>query len=73
MSSDYYGAQAGEIADSAERPCQCHDSFAAVSPTHPGHCCFVPDTQTCHAAEVAAWERRNALRHPAVTTREESR
>lgn len=36
-------------------PCQCHGSHAAVSPTHSGHCCFVPANRTCHPAEVAAW------------------
>ena len=45
-------------------PCQCHQSSAPVTPTHPGHCCFVPGTQTCHPAEVAEWERQHALRHP---------
>lgn len=38
-------------------PCQCMTSFAAISPTHHGHCCFVPATQTCHPEEVAEWER----------------
>jgi hypothetical protein len=38
-------------------PCQCHRSVAAVSPTHPGHCCFLPATQDCHREEVEAWER----------------
>lgn len=37
-------------------PCQCHSSFAYIAPMHDGHCCFQPATQTCHPAEVAAWE-----------------
>lgn len=36
-------------------PCRCHDSLAAVSPTHEGHCCFLPVSQTCHTEEVEAW------------------
>ena len=43
-------------------PCQCHDSWAYISPTHRGHCCFVPATQTCHQAEVAAWEAERDCR-----------
>ena len=43
-------------------PCQCHDSLACISPIHPGHCCFLPETQDCHRDEVEAWERkRDAL------------
>jgi hypothetical protein len=45
------------VMDDDPRPCQCHDSFAAVSPTHPGHCCFLPADQDCHREEVEAWER----------------
>lgn len=62
------------ISDLAE-PCQCHDSFAMVTPAHPGHCCFVPETQTCHLAEVAEWERQNARRwgRSEANTQEESR
>ena len=37
-------------------PCQCHSNFAYIAPTHGGHCCFHPPTQTCHAAEVAVWK-----------------
>lgn len=48
-------------------PCQCHQSFASVVPSHRGHCCFFPATQTCHPAEVAEWERQNALRRPERT------
>ena len=64
MSSDYYASIAGEIADRGAQakagsdPCQCMTSFAAVSPIHPGHCCFLPASQACHAAEVAEWERQ---------------
>jgi len=47
-------------------PCQCHASFAAVSPTHPGHCCFWPLAQSCHPEAVAEWERQRVLRHPRV-------
>lgn len=39
-----------------DEPCQCHKSWAAITPTHRGHCCFVPASQTCHPQEVAAWE-----------------
>lgn len=39
-------------------PCQCHKNFAPVTPTHTGHCCFVPATQTCHPDEVAEWVRK---------------
>lgn len=45
-----------------EDPCQCHQSFASVSPTHRGHCCFVPAWQTCHPAEVAAWKAKRDQR-----------
>ena len=38
-------------------PCQCHQSFAYITNRHGGHCCFFPETQTCHPDEVAAWER----------------
>lgn len=48
---------ASVAARSQPEPCQCMTSFAAVSPIHPGHCCFVPATQTCHPEEVAEWER----------------
>lgn len=37
------------------RPCRCHQSRAAVSPIHDGHCCFLPASQTCHPVELAAW------------------
>ena len=36
-------------------PCKCHNSHAAVVPSHTGHCCFFPEGQTCHTEEVAAW------------------
>jgi len=49
-----------------EPPCQCHTSFAAVSPTHPGHCCFWPLAQACHPEAVAEWERQRDLRRPAL-------
>lgn len=49
-------ADGGHASVSTEpEPCQCHRSFAVISPTHTGHCCFVPATQTCHEAEVEAW------------------
>jgi len=44
--------------DSDEAPCKCLQSWAMISPTHSGHCCFLPALQTCHATEVAAWESR---------------
>jgi hypothetical protein len=47
------------------RPCQCHQSFAYISPIHSGHCCFIPETQTCHPDEVAEWERRASENDPA--------
>lgn len=43
-------------------PCQCLRSHAAVSPTHRGHCCFLPATQTCHPEAVAAWRAEGG--HP---------
>lgn len=43
-------------------PCKCHKSFASVIPMHTGHCCFYPETQTCHEAEVAAWVQENETR-----------
>jgi len=49
-------------------PCKCHTSFAYISPTHTGHCCFVPATQQCHPEEVAAWERGRDRRLAAVTS-----
>lgn len=39
-----------------QKPCRCHDSHAAVTPFHSGHCCFFPPDQTCHPQEVATWE-----------------
>lgn len=48
-----------------ESPCRCHSSWAYIAPWHNGHCCFVPASQTCHAAEVAEWERQRDLRRPA--------
>ncbi len=39
-------------------PCQCHSSHAAVAPFHHGHCCFWPANRTCHAEDVAMWEKR---------------
>jgi hypothetical protein len=47
----------GETPDAGPEPCQCHTSVAAVSPVHPGHCCFLPSGQDCHREEVEAWER----------------
>lgn len=44
--------------DKDNRPCQCHKSFATVTALHGGHCCFFPISQTCHAEEVAEWERK---------------
>jgi hypothetical protein len=46
------------------KPCRCHQSFAYITPTHQGHCCFVPATQTCHQSEVVEWERQRDLRQP---------
>lgn len=51
-----------------EPPCKCLQSWAYITPTHLGHCCFIPASQTCHPAEVAEWERRRdemreAVRH----------
>lgn len=48
--------------ESTAGPCPCHKSFAAISPAHPGHCCFFPDGQTSHPQEVAEWERQRDLR-----------
>jgi hypothetical protein len=44
------------------QPCRCLQSWAYISPWHPGHCCFVPASQTCHAEEVAAWEQERMRR-----------
>lgn len=41
-------------------PCKCMTSHAAVSPAHPGHCCFVPATQVCHPEQFDAWLRADA-------------
>lgn len=43
-------------------PCRCLRSFAAVTPTHPGHCCFLPAGQACHQGEVAEWEHQRDIR-----------
>lgn len=42
-------------------PCKCHNSHAAVTPTHGGHCCFLPADSTCHADEVEAWTADDEL------------
>ncbi len=42
----------------SDNPCKCHQNFAHIAPIHSGHCCFVPETQTCHEKEVDEWERR---------------
>lgn len=47
----------------ADAPCRCHRSHATVSPTHSGHCCFLPATQTCHPAAVATWITEDARWH----------
>lgn len=62
---DYAPEAWDRAADAARDLADAHESFAAVTPTHRGHCCFVPAVQTCHPAEVAEWERQNALRHRA--------
>jgi hypothetical protein len=49
--------RARDEAAAGPEPCQCHTSVAAVSPVHPGHCCFLPASQDCHREEVEAWER----------------
>jgi hypothetical protein len=54
------------------KPCQCHESFAYISPTHRGHCCFVPESQTCHPAEVAEWERGRDRRRPSCRAGDET-
>ena len=50
-------------AEGTPGPCQCHSSFAYVTGFHPGHCCFWPETQDCHQAEVAAWEAERDRRN----------
>lgn len=40
-------------------PCKCHDMFGVVIPSHTGHCCFYSPSATCHADEVAEWNRKN--------------
>lgn len=52
-----------------DEPCRCHRSYAMVSPFHAGHCCFWPASQTCHAEEVAEWERENKRWHGAQVLR----
>lgn len=39
-------------------PCQCMRIVAYISPTHSGHCCFLPADQKCHPEAFAAWELR---------------
>jgi hypothetical protein len=41
--------------DADAPPCRCHRSHAYISPIHDGHCCCIPETQTCHPVEMAAW------------------
>lgn len=41
-----------------DEPCRCLNLYAAISPTHLGHCCFIPATRTCHPDEVAAWRAK---------------
>jgi hypothetical protein len=48
----------------SEQPCKCHQSFAYIAPRHGGHCCYFPESQTCHPAEVAEWERQRDARRP---------
>ena len=46
-----------------EEPCKCHNSFAYITPTHSGHCCFAFPFSTCHSDEVAEWvKKRDKLR-----------
>lgn len=49
-------------------PCQCMTSWAYITNSHRGHCCFFPASQACHAAEVAEWERQRDLRRGRITT-----
>lgn len=48
----------------AQGPCQCMRSHAYISPSHDGHCCFFPASQTCHQAEMAAWEDEHRRLNP---------
>ena len=43
-------------------PCKCLNSWAYITPTHGGHCCFLPASATCHEEEVAVWEAERARR-----------
>lgn len=54
--------QAEPLTPADPAPCQCHRSFAAVLPTHAGHCCFWGSDATCHPAEVANWFRASLRR-----------
>lgn len=65
-------ADAGKPDTTQPEPCQCMTSFAAVTNTHPGHCCFVPASQECHPAEVAEWERQRDRRWAPVSTKPRS-
>lgn len=47
-----------ETAQAEDEPCQCMWSWAYITNSHSGHCCFFPATQTCHPEEVAEWERK---------------
>ena len=57
----------GPAAEESPGPCRCHRSFAYISDMHPGHCCFWPEGQDCHQAEVAAWEAERDRRDRSVT------
>lgn len=46
-------------------PCRCLHSHAAVTPMHSGHCCFWPESQTCHLDEVADWQADHDALFPA--------
>jgi hypothetical protein len=43
------------LLEMANAPCRCMKSHAAVSPTHDGHCCFLPAETRCHLDEFLVW------------------
>lgn len=56
-----------------EEPCKCHQNFAYIAPTHSGHCCFVPASQTCHVEQVAEWESKKRAALGLTAEQEEER
>jgi hypothetical protein len=64
VSRDHVTTAAGPDAMTLADPCQCMRHHAYIAPFHDGHCCFWPATQTCHQAEVTAWEDEHRRLNP---------